>query len=186
MTEPSFEARMLAQFHRLVPEVTTILVRHGRAPAAFGIHAAQVDQETAAAMDRALAALAEFWPTLTGDLPPPPTVRTRWWQESGHTSAILAAVSARYDGVPSYRLDRLAAAERALAALGWTARRRDPRPPHYLRLTARQGRTMVEVSARARPGAYDVDVRHGPVLVGPFGADLLTAPARTVPFPRHR
>jgi hypothetical protein len=183
VTEPPFEARMLAGFHRLVPDVTTVLVPQRPAPSSFGVHAAQVERETAAAMSTVLTTLATLWPELTGDLPAPPTVGTHWMQESGHTSAVLAVVSARYDGPLLDRVDRVAAAERVLGARGWAWSRRDPRAPRDLRLLAHLGRTLVEVSAHARPRAYDVEVRHGPVLTGRYGSDLVAAPTRTVPFP---
>lgn len=181
--DPPFEARLLTAFHRIVPEVTVVLTGQPKRPVLFGVHAAQVTGQTDTAMDTALHTLAQLWPLLTGGLPAPPTVATGWRQEAGYTSSVLAVVSARHHAVPADKVRRVAAAHAALIAGGWDTRRRDPRFPRYLRLQGRRGRTAVEVNVRGRPDSYDVEVCHGPVLVGGFGAELLCAPARSVRLP---
>jgi hypothetical protein len=181
--EAPFEARLLTAFHRMVPDVTVVLTGQPTRPALFGVHAAQVSEQTTAAMDTALRTLAQLWPVLTGGLPAPPTVRTEWRQEAGYTSSVVAVASSRHHAVPADKVRRVAAAHAALIAGGWDTRRRDPRFPRYLRLLGRRGGTAVEVSVRSRPNAYDVEVCHGPVLVGGFGAELLRVPAQSVRLP---
>jgi hypothetical protein len=149
----------------------------------LGVHGAQVEEQTGKAMAVALAELAEVWPLATGGLPVPPRATVWWVQESSWTDAVLAVASARHTGMAPGKVGRLAAAETALAVQGWAVRRRDPRPPRYLRLAGSRGRTLVEVSSWTRPDAYQVEVRHGPVLVGRYGGDLLGAGVETVPFP---
>jgi hypothetical protein len=180
---PPFEARLLADFHRLVPEVPVVLTAQPKRPSLFGVHAAQVSQQTGLAMDAALRTLGELWAPATGGLPAPATVRTEWRQQvGGYASQVVAVAVARQHGAPD-RVRRLAGAHADLIAAGWATRRRDPRFPRYLRLLAIRDRGTADINVRARPDTYTVEVRYGPVLVGSFGAGLLALPGAAVPFP---
>ncbi len=183
MSQQPFGERMFARFHQLVPDVDLVVLPQPKERAMFGVHAAQVEQQSAAAMSEVLRTLAELWPVLTCGLPTPPTVRTGWQQEDTHPSAVVAFAVARHDALPADRVRRVAAGHAALIEDGWDTRRRDPKFPRYLRLLAKRGRTSVEVSARSRPDSYIVEVRHGPVLVGRFGEQLLAGPSERVRFP---
>lgn len=176
--------KLLSEFHRLVPEVTVVAIPQEKKPALFGVHGAQVEQQSWKAMTTALDSLAEMWPTATGGLPAPHRASTWWVQESSWTDAVIAVASARHTGMAPGKVGRVAAAEAALVADGWAVQRRDPRPPRHLRLVARRGRTLVEVSSWTRPDAYQVEVRHGPVLVGRYGSDLVAGEVTKVDFPK--
>jgi hypothetical protein len=163
--------------------VPVVLTAQPKRPTLFGVHAAQVSRQTGLAMEAALVAMGELWAPATGGLPAPATVRTQWRQQAGgYTSQVVAVVVARYDGAPE-RVRRLAAAHAALIAAGWGTRRRDPRFPRYLRLLAVRGPVTADINVRVRPDTYTVEVRHGPVLVGSFGAGLLALPGGTCAFP---
>jgi hypothetical protein len=183
VSQQPFGERMFAKFHQMVPDVDLVVLPQPKEQAMFGVHAAQVEQQSAAAMDEVLGTLAGLWPTLTSGLPTPPTVRIGWQQEDTHPSAVVAFAIARHTALPADRVRRVAAGHAALIEAGWDTHRRDPRFPRYLRLLAQRGRTSVEVSARSRPDSYIVEVRHGPVLVGRFGAELLAGPSERVRFP---
>jgi hypothetical protein len=178
-TTPFIE-RMLERFHELVPEVSVVIVPQEPPPTAVGLSPAQVSQQTAAAMAVAVSTVRELWPLAGAGLPAPATVDTSWEQESGYTASVLAVAHARHpDPVPD-ALDRVAAAERELQALGWVTTRRDPHPSRSLRLLARHGPTLVEVIVWPRPCAYDLRVHHGPVLVGSAGTALIAAGTQTI------
>jgi hypothetical protein len=183
VSQQPFGERMFEEFHRLVPDVDLVVLPQPKERSMFGVHGAQVEQQSTAAMNGVLRTLAELWPLLTCGLPTPPIVRTGWQQEDTHPSAVVAFVTARHNALPTDRIRRVAAAHAALIEAGWDARRRDPRFPRYLRLLAERGRTAVEVSAHSRPDSYIVEVRYGPVLVGRFGEGLLAGPTERIRFP---
>jgi hypothetical protein len=180
--DPTFMEKMLARFHALAPDVAVVRAPQEPAPRLFGVFEEQVGEQSTAALATALGLVRELWPVVTDGLPAPARAAVWWTQQSSFTTELLAVASARHTGFVPGRLDRVDAAQRALAGDGWLVRRRDPQRPRYLRLTASRARTLVEVSSFTRPDAYDVEVRCGPVPVGRFGGALLGAGIEAVPF----
>jgi hypothetical protein len=175
-----FMEHMLARFHEVVPDVTLVIAPQEPPPAILGLSLDQANRQSAAAMAAAVDLLRGLWLPATGGLPMPAAAATSWRQESGHPSAVLAIAHARHTGPVSGAAARTSAAGRQLAALGWATRRHDTHRQGCLRLLASRGPTLIEVTFWPRPGAYDVQIYQGPVLVGAAGADLIATGTQTI------